>query len=89
MSPTIVPGARVLVRWAGLPRVSPCTLHLARELPLFQSVGVVDRVAARYGDHCVIVVFRGIACLPFGSPWLDAFTPDELAAGAPWWPLCW
>jgi hypothetical protein len=73
MSPTIprcfgTPGARVLVCWAGLPRVSPCSLHLASDLPLFQSVGTVDRVDERYGEHSVIVVFRGIACPPFGSP---------------------
>jgi hypothetical protein len=80
MSPAIVRGARVLVRWAGLPRVSPCSLHLTAELPLFQNVGTVDRVDARYGDHCVIVRFPTIACPPFGSPWVDAFTPDELVA---------
>jgi hypothetical protein len=26
----------------------------------------------------VIVVFRAIVCPLFGSPWVDAFTPDEL-----------
>jgi hypothetical protein len=78
MSPTIAPGARVLVRWAGLPRVSPCSLHLVADLPLFQNVGTVDRIDARYGDHSVVVMFLTIACPPFGSPWVDAFMPDEL-----------
>jgi hypothetical protein len=52
-------------------------------LPLFQNVGVVDRIDERRGDHCVIVLFRGIACSPFGLPWVDAFTPDELVAVEP------
>jgi hypothetical protein len=78
MSPTIRPGARVLVRFAGLPQSSPCQLHLVRELPLLQSVGTVDRIDAWRGDHSVVVVFRSIACPPFGSPWVDVFTPDEL-----------
>jgi hypothetical protein len=80
MSSTIAPGARVLVRWAGLPKSSPCHLHLTLEFPLLQNVGAVDRIDERYGEHCVIVVFRGIACPPFGAPWVDAFTPDELMA---------
>jgi hypothetical protein len=52
-------------------------------LPLLQSVGVVDRIDERRGDHCVIVVFRGIACPPFGAPWVDTFTPDELVSVEP------
>ena len=78
MNADIKPGDHVLVRWAGVPQTSPCHLHLDRELPLFQSVGVVDRIDERRGDHCVIVVFRGIPCPPFGSGWVDAFTTDEL-----------
>ena len=74
----IQPGDLVLVRWAGLPKVSPCPLHLQRELPLFQSVAVVDRIDERRGEHCVVVVFRSTPCPPFGTPWVDAFTPDEL-----------
>jgi hypothetical protein len=59
-------------------RLSEQSVHLVRELPLFQNVGVVDRVDDRYGDHCVVVRFLTIACPPFGSPWVDAFTPEEL-----------
>jgi hypothetical protein len=78
MSPEIRPGALVLVRWAGVPHASPCHLHPTSDLPLFQNVGVVDRIDHRRGDHCVIGVFWRIACPPFGSPWVDAFTLDEL-----------
>ena len=78
MNTAIVPSARVLVRWAGVPHASPCLLHLATEVPLLQNVGVVDRIDERFGEHCVIVVFRGIRTAPFGGPWVDAFTPDEL-----------
>ena len=78
MNDRITPGALVLVRWAGLPKSSPCQLHLVRELPLFQSVGTVDRIEEHHGEHCVVVVFRSIPCPPFGSPWVDAFIPDEL-----------
>jgi hypothetical protein len=74
----ITPGARVLVRWAGVPHVSPCSLHLASDVPLFQNVGTVDRIDARYGEHCVVVVFRSIATPPFGTAWCDTFTPSEL-----------
>jgi hypothetical protein len=80
MSPAIGPGARVMVRFD---RRSPCPHHLQHSLPLFQSVGVVDRVDERRGDHCVIVMFRGIACPPFGAPWVDAFTLGELMLVAP------
>ena len=78
MNTSMVQGSRVLVRWAGVLRASPCQLHLARELPLFQNVGRVDRIDDRHGEHCVVVVFRAIPCPPFGEPWVDAFTPEEL-----------
>jgi len=81
--PTISPGARVPVRWASLPRVSPCSLHLERDLPLFQSVGVVDRIDERYGEHSDVVRLPTITMPPFGSPWVDAFTPDEPVAVEP------
>jgi hypothetical protein len=88
MHADIRPGDLVLVRHAGLPKVSPCSLHLERELPLFQSVGRVDRIDERYGEHSVVVVFPTIACPPFGSAWVDTFAPGELVlisipAGAP------
>jgi hypothetical protein len=51
MIPAIRPGARVLLRWAGVPHASPCHLHLQADLPLFQRVGVVDKIDERYGDH--------------------------------------
>jgi hypothetical protein len=76
MDSGIRPGTHVLVRWAGLPHVSPCHLYPVRELPLFQSVGIVDRIDGRYGEHCVMVVFRGIPVPPFGTAWCDVFTPD-------------
>lgn len=78
MSPVIRPGARVLVRFAGLPAVSPCHLHLTSDVPLFQNVGVVDRMDERYGEHCVVVRFPTIKTEPFGEAWVDAFTPAEL-----------
>jgi hypothetical protein len=77
MSAAIVPGTRVLVRWAGLPHVSPCGLHLQRDLPLFQQVGVADRIDAWRDEHCVFVVFHGLHVPPFGSLWVDVFRPDE------------
>jgi hypothetical protein len=83
MGPVIRPGALVLVRWAGVLHFSPCHLHLARELPLFQSVGTVDRVDKRYGEHCVVVVFQAIPCPPFGGAWVDAFELDELVLVEP------
>jgi hypothetical protein len=78
MSTAIRPGTRVLVRWAGLPHVSPCERHLRRQLPLFQQVGSVDRIDEGRGEHRVVVVFPGIHAPPFGSRWVDAFRPDEL-----------
>ena len=78
MSPAIRPGAVVLVRWASVPHASPCHLHLDRDSRLFKQVGVVDRFDERWGDDCVVLVFGGIRCSPFGSTWVDAFTPDEL-----------
>ena len=78
MNTAVVPGARVLVRWAGVPHASPCHRHLTSELPLFQNDGVVDRIDERRGDHCVIVVFPTIVCPPFGTAWCDVFTSDEL-----------
>jgi hypothetical protein len=85
MSSPIHPGARVLVRWAGLPHVSPCSRRLPTHLPLFQSVGIVDRIDAHRGDHHVIVVFRDLHVPPFGSLWLDVFRPDELVRLARWY----
>ena len=78
MSSPIRPGARVLVRWAGLPHVSPCGRHLERDLPLFQQVGTVDRLEPWRGEHRVVVVFRGLHVPPLGTCWVDAFRPDEL-----------
>ena len=78
MSSPITPGTRVLVRWAGLPHVSPCGRHLERDLPLFQQVGIVDRIAEWRSEHGVVVVFHGIHVPTFGSLWVDAFRPDEL-----------
>ena len=78
MRADIRPGARMLVRWAGLPHVSPCERHLQRDLPLFQQVGIVDRIDAHRGDHHVIVVFRGLHVPPFGLLWVDVFRPDEV-----------
>jgi hypothetical protein len=78
MRPEIRPGARVLVRWAGVPHASPCHLHLQADLPLFQSVGIVDRIDERFGKHCVVVRFPTIVSPPFGSAWVDTFAPDEL-----------
>jgi hypothetical protein len=75
MSPEIRPGALVLVRFD---RRSPCPHHMQMSLPLFQNVGVVDRIDAHYGEHCVVVRFPTIACPPFGSPWVDAFSPGEV-----------
>lgn len=79
----IRPGDRVLVRWAGLPKTSPCHRHLQSELPLFQSVGVVDRIDERYGQHCLIVLFLTIRTEPFGTAWVDAFRADELVRVEP------
>jgi hypothetical protein len=45
-------------RWAGLPQTSPCHLHLTSDVPLFQNVGVVDRIDERYGEHSVVVTDR-------------------------------
>ena len=53
MSPDIRPGARVLVRHD---RHHPCGHHTSRDLPLFQQVGVVDRLDERYGEHRGVVV---------------------------------
>jgi hypothetical protein len=78
MSTAVSPGARVLVRWAGLPHVSPCERHLQRQLPLFQQVGSVDRIDTWRGEHRVVVVFHGLHVPPFGSLWVDVFRPDEL-----------
>ena len=78
MQPDIRPGTRVLVRWAGLPKVSPCHRHLQSTLPLFQSVGVVDRIDDRRGGHPVVVVFPTIRTPPFGTAWVDTFAADEL-----------
>ena len=82
MSSPIAPGARVLVRWAGLPHVSPCAQHLQRDLPLFQQIGTVDRIEAWRGEHHVVVVFHGIHVPPFDALWVDVFRPDELAVVA-------
>jgi hypothetical protein len=68
----------VLVRWAGLPYVSPCGRRLQTHLPLFQNVGVVDRIDQHRGEHRVVVVFHGLHVPPFGSCWVDVFRPDEL-----------
>lgn len=57
---------------------SPCNLHLTSGLPLEGTVGVVDRVDRRFADHNVIVVFHTIVTRPFGEPWVDGFTADEL-----------
>jgi hypothetical protein len=78
MQPDIRPGTRVLIRWAGLPHVSPCGRHLERDLPLFQQVGIVGRLDEHRGEHRVIVVCHGIHVPPFGSLWVDAFMPKEL-----------
>ena len=78
MRPDIRPGARVLIRWAGLPKTSPCHLHLQRDLPLFQQVGVVDRLDERYGEHRYVVGFPTLTVPPFGSAWVDSFTASEL-----------
>ena len=75
---TLSPGTRVLVRWAGLLHTSPCGVHLQKDLPLFQNVGIVDRIDDRRGDHCVVVVFPTIHIPPLGSCWVDVFIPDEL-----------
>jgi hypothetical protein len=82
MQPDIRLGVRVLVRWAGLPHVSPCERHPQRGLPLIQNVGTVDRIDEWRGDHRVVVVFRGIHVPPFDSLWVDAFPAGRAGTGA-------
>lgn len=74
---TITPGTLVLVRHD---KHRPCARHLLHSVPLFQQVGVVDRIDGRLGDHEVVVRFPTIVCPPFGEPWVDSFTADELVA---------
>jgi hypothetical protein len=79
-APAITPGAQVLVRFD---RHSPCGHHLLHELPLFQAVGVVDRVDARFRDHKVVVRFPSVTVPPFGAGWVDVFSPGELVVIGP------
>jgi hypothetical protein len=60
------------------PPPHPCGHHTSRDLPLFQQIGIVDRVDERYGEHRYVVVFPTLTVPPFGSAWVDSFTADEL-----------
>ena len=76
MSPdAITPGISVMIRHD---RSWSCGHHRIAEVPLFQQVGTVDHLDARYGEHCVVVVFPSLLKPIFGEPWVDTFTPDEL-----------
>jgi hypothetical protein len=83
MSPEIrplEPGFHVLIRFD---RRSPCGHHLLHDLPLFQAVGVVDRIDTRCRGHPVIVRFPTVPVPPFGTAWCDAFATGELVVIEP------
>ncbi len=43
--------------------------------PVLGTIGTVDRVDERLGEHCVVVVFDLWA---YGTRWTDRFKPGEL-----------
>jgi hypothetical protein len=80
MDPLPTPGTRVLVRHD---RCWPCFHHCIKDVPLFQNIGVVDRLDDRWGEHRVVVMFAPIRAPHTGEPWVDAFTPAELVIVEP------
>ncbi len=54
MDTPIEASARVRV---AIPRDRPCALHCLGTVPVLGATGTVDRVDARLGEHCVVVVF--------------------------------
>ncbi len=48
--------------------------------PLFQQVGVVDRIDDRSGEPRYVIAFPAPAVPPFGTAWVDGFTASELVA---------
>ena len=66
-------GARVRV---AIPRNQPCALHCFDAVPVLGAIGTVDRVDARLGEHCMVVVFD---LWHLGTRWTDRFRPSELA----------